>query len=54
MMTKTKFTTAIFLLLFAITTSTNAQEFTQTIRGTVIDNDSKTSLPGANVLILGL
>jgi len=38
----------IFLSNFSI-----AQTYTQTIRGKVIDKDSKTSIPGANVILTG-
>jgi hypothetical protein len=45
---------ALSLLLFAffICSKTSAQTFTQTIRGKVIDADSKTILFGANVILL--
>lgn len=48
----------IFILLFAsvfllaMAPDTSAQELTQTLRGTVIDQDTKTPAMGANVVIL--
>lgn len=41
----------IALLLGSLTAS--AQDFTQTVRGQIIDRDTKVSLPGANVVIIG-
>ena len=53
-MKRTQLTSAIFLLIFPIITTSNfAQEMTQTIRGKIIDQDSKTSLIGANIIIPG-
>ncbi len=40
------------LLLIGMVGIVNAQELTQTVRGTIIDQDTKTTLPGANVIIL--
>jgi hypothetical protein len=42
--------TLILFLLLAL--QSNAQELTQTIRGTIVDKVSKTSLPGATVVIV--
>src|SRR5690606_22252767 len=41
---------AIILLFFAV--NLNAQDLTQTVRGKIIDQDSKTALPGASVVVL--
>ncbi|UII32738.1 TonB-dependent receptor [Fulvivirga ulvae] len=42
----------IIFLSFSLITVLKAQELNQTVRGKVIDKDSRTPLPGANVLIL--
>lgn len=41
------------LFFFLCSFSVHAQEVTQTIRGKIIDKDSRATLPGANVLIIG-
>ncbi len=41
------------IVLIIISFTVNAQNLTQTIRGTVIDKNSKVTLPGANVIVLG-
>lgn len=51
--TKYKFGMAICALFVAICQSLNAQSLTQTIRGKIIDQDSRTALPGANVIVIG-
>jgi hypothetical protein len=43
----------LILLTACLTTATVAQDLTQTIRGSVIDRDSKIPLIGATVLIIG-
>uniref|UniRef100_UPI004049B3DC carboxypeptidase-like regulatory domain-containing protein n=1 Tax=Fulvivirga sp. TaxID=1931237 RepID=UPI004049B3DC len=43
---------ALTILSFMNLTRTMAQELQQTIRGKVIDQDSKISLPGANVIVI--
>ncbi len=40
------------ILLFWITNPTTAQELSQTIRGTIVDQDTKIPLIGANILVL--
>lgn len=40
------------LLFLVITSTVSAQTFTQTIRGKVIDADTKSPLPGANIILL--
>jgi hypothetical protein len=47
-----KFTIFLFVLLNSFYIS-NAQNLTQTIRGKIVDEDSKSPLIGANVIILG-
>jgi hypothetical protein len=42
----------LFFLVWAIHDNVSAQSLTQTIRGTVIDQDSRLPIPGANILIL--
>jgi hypothetical protein len=43
----------LFVISFCLLTlSSKAQELTQTIRGTIVDKVSKTSLPGATVIIV--
>jgi hypothetical protein len=42
----------IILLLMIAALSSNGQNLTQTIRGTVIDKDAKIPIPGANILVL--
>src|SRR3989304_3490490 len=39
--------------LFLINILINAQDITQTVKGTVTDKESQITLPGANVVILG-
>jgi hypothetical protein len=41
------------IFLFLITIGFKAQSPTQTIRGTVIDKQSQTQIPGANVILIG-
>ncbi len=48
--TKLWFSFAVTLLFFAA--NTNAQSLTQTVRGRIIDQDSKSPLPGASVIVL--
>jgi hypothetical protein len=48
-MTKLKW---LMLLLFLTNLSATAQEITQTIRGTIIDQDTRSTLPGANIVVL--
>jgi hypothetical protein len=44
----------IFTMLFAfLTLVIAAQDYTQTIKGTITDMDTKVTLPGANILLLG-
>jgi hypothetical protein len=43
----------LILLFITLGFNTGAQELTQTIRGTVVDKISKTTLPGATVLVVG-
>lgn len=57
MITKINFNTTLkysltTLLLFFISISVSAQTFTQTIRGKVVDTDSKSPLPGASIVVL--
>ncbi|MBL6445441.1 TonB-dependent receptor [Fulvivirga sp. 29W222] len=42
----------VILLSFSLVTVLSAQKLTQTVRGKIIDKDSRTSLPGANVVVL--
>ena len=43
-----------FTILFAFLTLTiAAQDYTQTVKGTVIDMDTRVTLPGANILLVG-
>ena len=42
----------LVIILFLFTINTYSQELTQTIRGTVIDNDTKLPLIGATIIIL--
>lgn len=42
----------VFISSSLFTTNSSAQSFSQTIRGTVIDADSKSALPGVNVMLL--
>ncbi|MBK7028487.1 MAG: carboxypeptidase-like regulatory domain-containing protein [Bacteroidales bacterium] len=49
---KAKILLFIFLIIGARMFAQTPPVITQTIRGVVLDNDSKVSLPGANVLIL--
>lgn len=44
----------ILLLFCLVSSAAFSQTFTQTIRGTVIDADSKSGLPGADVFVLDL
>lgn len=46
-----KLTILAGLLLFSFVTF--SQNFTQTVRGVIVDQDTKTPLPGANVILLG-
>lgn len=41
------------IILFWMASPTTAQELSQTIRGTIIDQDTKIPLIGANILVLG-
>lgn len=43
----------LFISLGLLTTAQHAPKYSQTIRGIVFDTDSKVSLPGANVILLG-
>ncbi|MDD5569990.1 MAG: carboxypeptidase-like regulatory domain-containing protein, partial [Bacteroidales bacterium] len=43
----------LFFLVFKITFISFSQNITQTIRGTIIDKNTKTSLFGANIIIPG-
>jgi hypothetical protein len=43
--------TAFFLVLLSF--SVQAQQVTQTIRGKIIDKDSRATLPGANIIVIG-
>ena len=43
----------VFLFLFFCTEFSYSQSLTQSIRGTILDKDSKTPLPGANVVLIG-
>ena len=42
----------ITLVLVLITSLNYGQQFTQTIRGVIIDSDSKLSIPGVNIILL--
>ena len=44
---------AILLIIFSTSTIGKAQDYTQTVRGTVIDKDSKVPLVGATVIVIG-
>ena len=46
------FTLMLFLML-SFSISIHAQSPTQTIRGTVVDKQSQTQIPGANVILMG-
>lgn len=48
---KAKFSIVILLLCLVFGLKTNAQELTQTVRGSVIDKDNQMSLPGASIVI---
>lgn len=50
---KTFFTNLFILCGLILSLSLNAQNATQTIRGTVLDKQAQMSLPGAQVLIMG-
>ncbi|MCG3167398.1 MAG: hypothetical protein POELPBGB_03188 [Bacteroidia bacterium] len=41
------------ILFFLLSLNTQAQLVTQTIRGKIIDKDSRATLPGANIMIIG-
>ncbi len=43
-----------FLLIYILSLiySINAQDYTQTVRGTVIDATSKSPIPGANIIVV--
>ena len=43
----------LLILFLFLSLGLSAQDYTQTIRGTVVDKDSKTPLPGAAVVVLG-
>ncbi len=45
--------TLILILLFSFTEQLKAQSPTQTIRGTVLDKQSQTQIPGASVILVG-
>lgn len=52
---KRQYIKSLFVLLaIALTSVAQAQDFTQTIRGTVIDKETKVTLPGANVILLNV
>ena len=42
----------LFTCLIVLANTTNSQPVSQTVRGRVIDEASKTGLPGANVILL--
>lgn len=48
-----KNTIILSFIVFSSCSIANAQQLSQTIRGVVIDSESKTTLPGANVIVLG-
>ena len=48
---KTKTTLMLMMLLFSI--SIYAQDYTQTVKGKIVDTDSKIPLPGASVVLVG-
>ena len=51
---KIKIMKTTFTILFAfLTLAIAAQEYTQTVKGTVIDMDTRVTLPGANILLFG-
>ncbi len=43
----------IILIVFALLSMASYAQITQTVRGQIIDQDSKTTLPGAHVVVLG-
>ena len=45
--------TLLYLLFFFLTASLQAQDLVQTIRGTILDTDTKAPLIGANVVVVG-
>ena len=42
---------AAALILFVSISNLKAQTFNQVVRGTVVDRDTKSSIPGANIVI---
>ncbi|NJO69078.1 MAG: carboxypeptidase-like regulatory domain-containing protein [Bacteroidetes bacterium] len=48
-----KFKLPIIIMLVFIINSMHAQHLTQTIRGRIVDEDSKTPLIGVNVILIG-
>ncbi len=51
--TSTLFRPFLFLALLFLSNAINAQTLTQTIRGQVVDTDTKGPLPGATLVVLG-
>lgn len=49
---KIKFLFLIIIFSLSNSLDTNAQNITQTVRGKIIDQDSRTPLPGANIVVL--
>jgi len=45
--------TACILLITFLSLAAAAQDYTQTVKGKITDTDSKVTLPGANVILLG-
>lgn len=50
---RTKVLTQIAIILLGLSSLVKAEDLTQTIRGTVIDHDSKTPLMGATIVVVG-
>jgi len=50
---KTRKRSVITLVILLLSFSAFAQQYTQTVRGKIIDNDSQLPLPGASIIIIG-
>ena len=48
---KIKYSTIILILCMVFSLKANAQELTQTVRGSIIDKDNQMSLPGASIVV---